>query len=159
MIEFTGGGLHVRIPNAAMRVITKYASRSVPQETGGVLIGSYDDMLHIATITKATGAPKDSACSRLGFIRGIAGTKAILKRAADRGEYYLGEWHTHPRASPEPSRTDLEQMLEIAMSKSYNCPEPILIIAGGNPPGAKVSMTIITAQKTMHMRISEREDS
>lgn len=47
--------------------------------------------------------------------------------------FYVGEWHFHPNAAPTPSDTDHRSMRGIATSTRYNCPEPVLVIVGGNP--------------------------
>lgn len=47
-------------------------------------------------------------------------------------QYYLGEWHYHPNASPRPSKLDIETMLKLSKSEELHCPEPILLIVGGN---------------------------
>jgi integrative and conjugative element protein (TIGR02256 family) len=57
--------------------------------------------------------------------------KKILKARWEKKQYYLGEWHFHPNASPNPSGQDKRQLMEIANNASYNCPEPIMIIIGG----------------------------
>jgi proteasome lid subunit RPN8/RPN11 len=46
--------------------------------------------------------------------------------------YYLGEWHYHPRGSAEPSEIDIAQMINISKSHSWQCPEPLLIIIAKN---------------------------
>jgi hypothetical protein len=48
----------------------------------------------------------------------------------------LGEWHFHPYATPSASADDERQMLTIADDPRYHCPEPILLIMGGDPSGA-----------------------
>ena len=47
-------------------------------------------------------------------------------------EYYLGEWHYHPREAGQPSKGDNRQMVRIAESLDYNTPEPVLIVVGGS---------------------------
>ena len=54
---------------------------------------------------------------------------------SQHGEYYLGEWHYHPHGAPKPSSIDVDGMKSIAESEQYSCPEPILLIVGGNPHG------------------------
>jgi len=103
-------------------------------ETGGVLIGSYSDNKACASITQILGPAQDSKSGRTWFIRGISGLQKLIDRYWERDKhYYLGEWHFHPYAMPNPSGQDIAQMRSIASSKAYNCPEPLLIIMGGNP--------------------------
>jgi hypothetical protein len=58
----------------------------------------------------------------------------MLERAWGlRKEYYLGDWHFHPFSPPNPSADDYDQMLRIASSPNWKCPEPVLLIIGGDP--------------------------
>ncbi len=49
-----------------------------------------------------------------------------------KAQSYLGEWHFHPGAAPEPSPEGEEQLRQIAVSSEYHCPEPVLMLVGGN---------------------------
>jgi len=86
----------------ALAKVKEYAGSALPNETGGVMIGRLDRQRRVAYITEAWKAPKDSASTRTGFSRGLAGLKnriAILEK--DTNEYlsYVGEWHSHPPCS------------------------------------------------------------
>ena len=115
-------------------------------ETGGILIGYYTEMLRTAIVTAITGAPPDSRQGRTWFHRGIRGFQAlILGLWARKRHYYLGEWHFHPSGSAEASSVDIRQMKAIACSPSYQCPEPILLIIGGDPVGTwSVRVSVFT---------------
>jgi len=65
-------------------------------------------------------------------VRGVKGLETLLKRFWSKNEYYLGEWHYHPNASASPSMQDISQMKEISRSIHYQCPEPVLLIIGGD---------------------------
>ena len=105
---------------------------SYPLETGGVLIGHYNETLETAIVTRATGPPPDSQRRRNAFYRGTQGLHELLRVLWPKKEYYLGEWHYHPGSSPEPSAADAKRMQEIAESDDTNCPEPILLVVGEN---------------------------
>ena len=47
-------------------------------------------------------------------------------------QYYLGEWHYHPNASPKPSALDLKTMVNLSKDEDLGCPEPILLVIGGS---------------------------
>lgn len=105
-------------------------------ETGGILVGRYSyghDCAHVISIVRP---PADSAAGRTLFRRGVAGLNSWLQKlwGATR-EHYIGEWHFHPLASPDPSSIDREQMLRIATDRAWGCPEPVLLIIGGDPAG------------------------
>jgi len=87
-----------------------------------------------AMVQSVTGAPVDSKTGRTWFERGIRGLQAKLDLLWRRNEgYYLGEWHFHPFGAPIPSSIDNKQLQKISRSRLYRCPEPLLIILGGDP--------------------------
>lgn len=102
------------------------------KETGGILIGKYSENNSNAIISSVTGPPKDSKQKNYTFERGVCGLEKIIDDNWDLGYYYLGEWHFHPNRSPQPSVMDDIQMKKFAMNKLLKCPEPILIVIGGN---------------------------
>src|SRR5579875_60575 len=102
------------------------------KETGGILIGFYNEQRDAAIVKKITGPPSDSRSDRTWFNRGVKGLQQLLNKVWKERQYYLGEWHYHPNASPDPSFCDKAQMINIATSAQYHCPEPILIIIGGS---------------------------
>ena len=114
-----------------MEDILAYVQRAGDRETGGILIGLYNAQRDTAIVKKITGPPNDSKSGRTWFNRGIKGLQHLLNKAWNQNQYYLGEWHFHPNASPNPSFCDKAQMINIAASRQYNCPEPVLLIIGG----------------------------
>ena len=50
-----------------------------------------------------------------------------------RGEYYVGAGHSHPDASPTPSKTDCRQIAKFTVDPSLVCPHPVMIVVGGDP--------------------------
>lgn len=121
------------------------SARSV--ETGGILIGHYSRDRRTAEVAIATGPGRDSRAGGTWLVRGIKGLQSVLDHLwSRRAGYYLGEWHFHPGALPEPSGQDVSQMKSIAGSTRYNCPEPVLIILGGDP----------FEQYTLHVEVNTR---
>lgn len=115
------------------RILT-LCRRAGGTETGGILLGRYSTALDCAIVTSASSAPPDSRSGRTWFQRGVRGLQRLLDRVwREEHRYYLGEWHFHPSALPEPSPVDIAQMLEIAATAEYHCPEPVLLIIGGDP--------------------------
>jgi len=132
LIRFEGGTakVAVRLSTEAYLTIRDQALAAVGRETGGILIGHYDLDGNSAIVTEATIRPKDSRSGGAWFQRGIHGLKDLLRNRWSRGEYYVGEWHSHPGAPPTPSNNDLREMQAISKEVSYRCPKPIMIIAG-----------------------------
>jgi len=114
----------------------RFCRRAGRHETGGILIGRYTQSLDLAIVHEVIGPPRDSTAGKTWFRRGVEGLQEILAERWSKGrDYYLGEWHFHPGSPPVPSLDDEEQMKALASTAEALCPEPILLILGGNPRG------------------------
>lgn len=121
----------IEIKQEMLSTLYKLCKDSIPNETGGILIGKYSEDLKRAQVTIITGAPEDSKSGRTWFHRGTNGLQQLLDELWERqGLFYLGEWHYHPGGTPTPSIQDIVEMNKISKNKAYTCPEPILIIVG-----------------------------
>lgn len=123
----------VLISEAELAKAVRQCGKASRKETGGVLVGRYTAAHDLAVVTSASDAPRDSRSGGTWFSRGVAGLQRWLNGLWKSKTYYLGEWHFHPFALASPSGDDLAGMKSIASAGSYHCPEPILIIVGGDP--------------------------
>lgn len=123
----------LRFKRSGLDGIIRSCKSTYPNETGGILIGSYTVSLDCALATNVTKAPPDSKSGKTWFRRGIRGLKRLLDTHWNSREFYLGEWHFHPNGEPDPSLTDRQQLERFSLSSDVNCTEPILLIFGGNP--------------------------
>jgi integrative and conjugative element protein (TIGR02256 family) len=122
-------GLHIE-PHI-VHTVFRHCHAAFPNETGGILIGRYSARHDCAVVQEASEPPKDSRASPTSFYRGVDGLQQRLDVAWKKyGNYYLGEWHSHPLARPVPSGADDVQLTEIAVSSNYRCPEPLLLLIG-----------------------------
>ena len=118
-----------------LRRILDLCCESLGMETGGILVGHYNQKHDDAIVTAVSGPPSDSKRRRTTFERGTAGLQVWLNELWSRQHrYYLGEWHFHPSAAPHPSPDDIQQMRDHAVKEDLRCPEPVLLIVGGMPP-------------------------
>jgi integrative and conjugative element protein (TIGR02256 family) len=126
----------VFVQEAIVAQLLKECQLAKSRETGGILIGVYSDRRDRAIVERVTGPTRDSKSGPTWFHRGVLGLQRLLDELWNRGQgYYLGEWHFHPQASPHASETDHTSLRGIAHSDRYNCPEPVLLIIGGDPRG------------------------
>ena len=131
------GRFGLLLPAVVLARILRACHRADKVETGGILVGYYTAELDRAIVTTASLAPRDSRAGPTWFERGVCGLQGWLQRAwRAKGQFYLGEWHYHPHASATPSSIDVRQMAEFALSPELRCPEPVLLIIGGDPPAA-----------------------
>ncbi|MXX93046.1 MAG: hypothetical protein F4Y63_06290 [Chloroflexi bacterium] len=126
------GRFRVRVGCCQLESLMAMCRRSGDLETGGVLIGRYNEAHDTAMVTRAMGPTSDSVRGRTSFWRGIQGLQQRINALWKDREYYLGEWHYHPRGAGQPSVRDKRQMVRIAESLDYNTPEPVLIVVGGS---------------------------
>lgn len=125
----------VNLSSSSLQKMIDECIKAGEHETGGILIGSYSADGSTAFIVEATARPDDSLAGRTTFQRGIKGLKPLLDFRWKTGKYYVGEWHFHPGGSPEPSPEDFVSMKNISSNPNYQCPEPVMIILGGDPSG------------------------
>lgn len=126
-------GLTVESSHAS--TLLRYCELAGSRETGGVLIGHYTDRLDWAVVTRVCGPSADSRAGATWFERGTNKLQAMFDEYWRRGRgYYLGEWHFHPGAAPNPSEPDMNSMRRIAQDPSCQCGQPVLLIIGGRPP-------------------------
>jgi integrative and conjugative element protein (TIGR02256 family) len=129
--RYSNGRYVVHLTEPVATTLQVLAVRAGRRETGGILIGHYQN--GEAWITEATPPPPDSKGGLWHFERGSEGLKAYLqeKWVAEPREYYLGEWHSHPSRQAHPSTTDHRQMQQILNDPDIDCALPILIVAAG----------------------------
>lgn len=115
-----------------MELMQNICEKSFPNETGGILIGHYSEDCKIAIVTQILGPPRGSSRFKSSFVRCGKSLLPILDKLWKKNQYYLGEWHFHPSSSPYPSTTDLTTMKKLSESQELHCPEPIMVIIGGD---------------------------
>lgn len=127
------GRFQVLVQESALTRALMLARASGRRETGGVLIGRYEDGGTVAVVEEATGGPKGSVFSSVTFQRAAGNLRAMLLRRWSAKQHYLGEWHFHPGHAPIPSWRDNATMTGIAADERYSCREPLLLIIGQGP--------------------------
>ena len=91
--------------------LSRNRKEKLPNETGGVLLGSFDLEREILYIVDTLPSPSDSKEKTNLYIRGCKGLRdAVAAVDAKTGGMleYVGEWHSHPRGvNTKPSKYDL----------------------------------------------------
>lgn len=103
-------GWTIRLSSHATDRIRYFRRQRLPNETGGVLLGSFDHERRIVYIASILPSPSDSSEWPNAYIRGVKGLREHLEEISNitRGDLvYVGEWHTHPVGSTnQPSDDD-----------------------------------------------------
>jgi integrative and conjugative element protein (TIGR02256 family) len=98
------------ISEVLLAKMCKLRRGAAPNETGGVLIGSFDLRRGVIHVVDAVPAPPDSRQSPTYFIRGKKDLQPLVDGLTVRSAGtlgYIGEWHSHPDgAGVAPSRDD-----------------------------------------------------
>lgn len=125
--------MEIRLPQEIFDSLLVKAAHYYPKECGGVFVGRVHE--NVATI------------EMYKMPRRILSTSILFRRVAkwlntwladiftkQNGDLiYLGEWHTHPDSSPDPSTTDIAALLRIAQNEDIRTQNPLLLIIGLNP--------------------------
>jgi molybdopterin/thiamine biosynthesis adenylyltransferase len=102
----------IQFDRAVLEKLAEIRKSKLPNETGGILLGSFDTHRKVCSIIKVVPSPKDSSEWPTSYIRGSAGLQAIVEGAESStlGQIsYVGEWHSHPdRCDVLPSKDDLQ---------------------------------------------------
>jgi proteasome lid subunit RPN8/RPN11 len=105
-------------------------------ETGGMLLGSFDDATGVVHVDATTGPPPDSFMSATYFHHGIEGTdervRADVHRTAS-ATGFIGFWHSHPYGPALPSKTDEQGMASI-VAPDGTTRRALMMILGGRKP-------------------------
>lgn len=139
--------LKIELPIEQLNILHCLCDKSNPYETGGIIIGRYSDDGLTAQISEVTNSPADSIKKKAFFKRGVRGLQKKLDMLWKDSYYYLGEWHYHPNSSSTPSHSDIDQMISLSHNLKLNCPEPILIVIGGNKNEWLLNVIVIANDK------------
>ena len=117
-----------------MDKVYKARAEKLPNETGGVLVGTYDMQRKIVYVVDCLPSPPDSKEWPTVYIRGCQGLKTQvekIKQVTDGQLNYVGEWHSHPpRCSVQPSQADQEVFGWLSdLMKADGLP-PLMLIVG-----------------------------
>jgi hypothetical protein len=134
MIEHSVGGWTVCTDQVLLSKILGLRESKLPNETGGVLIGSFDLERRIVYLVDTIPSPPDSEEWPTLYIRGSAGlaneVRAVSERTAGMLQY-VGEWHSHPRhVPPLPSPDDCKVFAWLTELMDRDGFPAIMLIAG-----------------------------
>jgi len=131
-------GYEVRLSPAAVTEMRTEARRGArvrgPRiETGGMLLGAFDDAAGVIYADRVTGPPPDSFLSATYFQHGQVGTREAVGAHLESSRAmtgFVGYWHTHPGGPAAPSSTDEEGMASV-LTPAGPRQRALMIIMGG----------------------------
>lgn len=136
------GLIHVRVgewelvaDDHVLQRLAELRNAKLPNETGGVLVGSLDLERKIVYIVDTVPSPPDSEEWPTVYIRGCHGLRRQVDELAARTDgviQYIGEWHSHPDGSrTQPSPDDRQVFTWLANLMGRDGLPAIMIIVGG----------------------------
>ena len=109
-------------------------AKKLPNETGGVLVGSYDMQRKIVYVVDCLPSPPDSEEWPTLYIRGCRGLHSQIEKVQQVTENqlrYAGEWHSHPAAcSVKPSHDDKQVFDWLSNLMKIDGLPPLMLIVG-----------------------------
>ena len=109
-------------------------AKKLPNETGGVLVGSYDMQRKIVYVVDCLPSPPDSEEWPTHYIRGCRELRLKIKKTEKITENqlnYVGEWHSHPpKCSVKPSQDDLQAFDWLSNLMKIDGLPPLMLIVG-----------------------------
>ena len=112
VVCFVKDGWEIITDKALLENLYMLRKDKLPNETGGVLLGTYDLERKIIYIVDALPSPPDSEEWPTLYIRGCEGLCEMVTNLSKKVHgmiAYIGEWHTHPDgAGASPSNDDLK---------------------------------------------------
>lgn len=135
--EFNVGEWMVVVDDGLRDRLSGAREKRLPNETGGVLLGSFDLERNILYIVDTLPSPPDSEERRELYIRGCEGLRREVERVEKKTGgmlEYVGEWHSHPcGASTMPSGLDLAAFTWLTRLMSIDGLPAVMMIVGDTP--------------------------
>lgn len=119
-----------------LQSVYSYREQKLPNETGGILLGSYDMYRKIVYIVDTIPSPPDSKEWPYAYIRGNKGLQnnvQYVKEITQNKLEYVGEWHSHPDGfEVTPSSDDLKFMQWVKDNMKHDGHPGLMLIVEKN---------------------------
>tara|TARA_R100000306_G_scaffold57998_1_gene56329 strand:- start:8752 stop:9291 length:540 start_codon:yes stop_codon:yes gene_type:complete len=103
-------------------------------EAGGQLFANITKDGSHWLVSNATGPRPSDKRQRFFFSPDRRAERREIHAEFEQGKHYVGDWHTHPQQSPQPSARDTRSMGEIFEKSTHQLPGILMIIVGTTPP-------------------------
>ena len=105
------------------------------RESGGQLFASFGN--ENIVVTEATGPRKQDKRGRFSFWpHRPSEQKEINQRYKEAGLHFVGDWHTHPERTPNPSGGDADSVAKMFGASKHDLFGVLLVVVGtDDPPG------------------------
>jgi integrative and conjugative element protein (TIGR02256 family) len=129
-MKFRHGEAVIAFSPSSLALFEKHRQRSPRhREIGGQLFARFEE--ENLLIELATAVP--GSRFRFSFQPDRRSEQIEIERYFAEGLHYVGDWHTHPEASPQPSAPDVRKMSGIFSESEHQLPFMLMVIVGLAP--------------------------
>jgi integrative and conjugative element protein (TIGR02256 family) len=132
---------HLTISPTVLKHFRKHQQGDVDSlEAGGQLFARLS--LREVVIELATGPRRTDLRTRTLYVPDRLAEQPEIDRWHQKRLHYVGDWHTHPEAKPQPSTSDRDSIQEAFIRSKHSLKGFLLIIVGTEvfPLGLHVSL-------------------
>lgn len=134
LVFIKGDGGKVKIDRKPLQKISEYLQLGKEMnEAGGVLLGRYIIDSNDIVVDDITTPMQYDVRKRCFFLKQKSLHQKIVTEKWNQSKgtcNYLGEWHTHPEATPTPSFIDKKEWKRLAKSTKFDGEYLYFLIAG-----------------------------
>lgn len=140
--------IHVEFSEPVLAHLKKhFQNTDISAEAGGQLFASiYSDGSHWF-VSCATGPRPSDRRSRFFFRPDRRLEQREIWAEFEKGNHYVGDWHTHAERYPKPSSSDSKSMTEMVRKSTHQLPGFLMVIVGTIPPPIGIWISIHSTQK------------
>jgi integrative and conjugative element protein (TIGR02256 family) len=131
----------LRIGPGVLKHFKKYQQKRADSvEAGGQLFARLS--LKEVVIERVTGPRRSDFRTRTLYVPDRMAEQPEIDDCHKKHLHYVGDWHTHPEANPQPSGRDWESIRESFIRSKHSLQGFLMIIVGtaGFPLGLRVSL-------------------
>lgn len=132
MLDVQVGDRRILWSEGVLRVLERHRQRGrASREAGGILLGEVSETAVL--VSRVTAPSSRDRRSRFGFVRDRKVAQVIVDHEHLNSEgrvTYIGEWHTHPERSAEPSAVDERMIREQLASNVVPAGFLLLVVLG-----------------------------
>jgi len=119
----------VELSEDVLDTLSRYRQiKASSSEAGGQLFASFDGDRMV--ILRATEPTAKSRRGRTFFWPSRQDEQKEIKALFAEGLHYVGDWHSHPELSPEPSSDDIDKILGIFGNSKHDLNCMVMLIVG-----------------------------
>ncbi len=152
-------GLRERVvlSDEVLQYLLEFRQLAGRDEAGGQLFAKFDGD-SVISVVRATGPSSRDRRGQFWFIPSRWREQAEINRMYREGLHFVGDWHTHPQGTPEPSQKDIDSILDCHTKSRKGIRGFLLIIVGLNPfpTGLYVGLTNATHVRPLAFLEGER---